>query len=237
MRAAAALPTTTWLLRTVWGPRTAAVAATVAVLAAATVLPGASPARADGEPAGRFDYYVLAMSWSPTWCALEGEARGAAQCDRPLGWVLHGLWPQYHEGWPAYCPTDARPPSRDTVAAMAGVMGSEGLARYQWKKHGSCSGLSAEAYFDTARRAFEAVERPEKLRALDRPVTLPAKVVEAAFLEANPGWEPDMLTVTCREGRIQEARLCLSKMLQPVPCGADVVRDCRATDALLDPVD
>ncbi|SFD49734.1 ribonuclease T2 family protein [Roseivivax sediminis] len=196
----------------------------------------ASMARADGETAGAFDYYVLSLSWSPTWCALEGRAEGAAQCDRPLGWVLHGLWPQYHRGWPAYCPTDESPPSRAAAAAMADVMGSAWLARYQWDKHGTCSGLPADRYFDTARRAFESVTRPEALRRLPAPVTLPAKLVEAAFLEANPGLAPDMITITCRAGRIQEARLCLSRELAPVPCGADVVRDCTAEDALLEPV-
>ena len=45
-----------------------------------------------------------------------------------------------------------------------------------------------------------------------------------------------MLTITCRAGRIQEARLCLTKSLEPVPCGRDVVRDCAMRDALLDPV-
>ena len=31
-------------------------------------------AHAEGEPAGRFDYYVLALSWSPNWCATTGDA-------------------------------------------------------------------------------------------------------------------------------------------------------------------
>jgi len=45
-----------------------------------------------------------------------------------------------------------------------------------------------------------------------------------------------MLTVTCREGYIQEVRVCLSKELTPVPCGADTIRDCTLKDALFDPV-
>ncbi len=196
------------------------------------------PARADGERAGEFDYYVLSLSWSPTWCALEGDRRGSPQCDASadFGWVLHGLWPQYDRGWPSFCPSAERPPSRGMTRDMADIMGTPGLAWHQWNKHGVCSGLSARAYYDTARQAFDAVNRPEIFRALDKPVTLPAKVIEEAFLEANPGWEPDMLTITCKAGRIQEARLCLSKELEPVPCGRDVVRDCRATDALFDPI-
>lgn len=197
----------------------------------------ATIARADGERAGEFDYYVLSLSWSPTWCALEGEARGSPQCDRPLGWVLHGLWPQYERGWPANCPTVHRNPSRTQTEAMADIMGTSGLAWYQWQKHGRCSGLAAEDYYRLARLAYERVNRPEVLRKLDRPVKLPASVIEEAFLQANPGLTADMLTITCKDGRIQEARLCLTRDLTPRPCAPDVRRDCTITNALLDPVD
>lgn len=115
-------------------------------------------------------------------------------------------------------------------------MGSSGLAWYQWKKHGTCSGLPAQDFYALMRRAYEKVNRPEVFRKLNRPVKLPPSVVEEAFLKANPDWEPDMLTITCRDGRIKEARLCLSKDLTPVPCGRGVVRDCRMKDALFDPI-
>ena len=198
----------------------------------------ASAALADGEKAGKFDYYVLALSWSPTWCALEGDARNSPQCDETAdyGWVLHGLWPQYHRGWPANCPTAERPPTRTMTEAMTDIMGSSGLAWYQWKKHGSCSGLSAPDYYALSREAYANVKRPEVFRKLTDPVKLPASVVEQAFLKANPDLEPDMLTITCRDGRIQEARVCLSKSLDPVPCGRDVVKDCQMKNALFAPI-
>jgi ribonuclease T2 len=196
------------------------------------------PASAEGEKAGQFDYYVLSLSWSPTWCATEGTGRGSAQCaaNADFGWVMHGLWPQNHRGYPSYCRTTARDPSRGQTAAMADVMGDGGAAWYQWKKHGRCAGLSAKDYFATARRAFDSVAKPPVFRKLDRAVRLPAKVVEQAFVEANPGLDPDMITITCKDGRINEARLCLSKTLTPVPCGRDVVRDCTMKDALFDPI-
>ena len=200
------------------------------------LLLSAGVARAEGEPAGAFDYYVLSLSWSPTWCALEGDARGSAQCETDHGWILHGLWPQYHRGYPSYCPTSRRAPSRADTAAMADIMGTAGLAWHQWNKHGSCSGLSPDDYFALSREAYGRITRPGLLRRLKEPVTLPATLIEDAFLEANPGLEPDMITITCRDGRIQEARLCLSTTLEPVPCGRDVVRDCALGNALLDPV-
>lgn len=193
---------------------------------------------AEGEKAGEFDYYVLALSWSPTWCKLEGEARGSEQCDadRDLGWILHGLWPQFHQGWPSYCVTGERNPSRGDTAAMADIMGTSGLAWHQWNKHGRCSGLSSDDYYALSREAYGQVMRPEVFRRLDAPVKLPASVVEQAFLEANPELEPDMITITCKSGRIQEARICLSKGLSPVPCGRDVVRDCTREDAIFAPI-
>jgi len=197
----------------------------------------AAPAWSRGEQAGDFDYYVLALSWSPTWCALEGDARGSPQCDRPFGWVLHGLWPQFESGWPSYCRTTAHDPSRGQTAAMADIMGAPGAAWYQWKKHGRCAGLTPDAYFEAARDAFDAVQKPALLRKLDRPVTLPASVVEDAFLAANPTLSPDMITITCKSARIQEARICLTRDLTPRTCAADVVRDCTMSDALLDPID
>jgi ribonuclease T2 len=202
------------------------------------VVLAAGPARAEGERAGDFAYYVLSLSWSAGWCALEGAARDDPQCDpgRGLTFVLHGLWPQEETGWPSYCRTGERDPTRGETAAMADIMGGAGLAFYQWKKHGRCSGLSPQDYYATARRAFDSIVIPPVFAKLSKTLKVPASVVEGAFLEANPGLERDQITVTCDQGRIQEVRLCLTRDLEPRRCGADVIRDCRLTDAILDAV-
>lgn len=202
------------------------------------LLLSAGLARAEGEAAGDFDYYVLSLSWSPTWCALEGDRRGSPQCDndRDFGWVLHGLWPQYDNGWPSYCPTSERNPTRADTAAMADIMGTSGSAWHQWNKHGRCSGLSSEDYYALAREAYARVVRPDVFRKLTNPVRLPATVVEDAFLEVNPSLTPDKITITCKAGRIQEARICLTRGLEPRECGRDVVRDCTMRDALFEPI-
>lgn len=198
----------------------------------------AGMAQADGERAGEFDYYVMSLSWTPTWCLLEGDDRSSPQCDegQGFGFTLHGLWPQYEEGWPAYCPTVMRAPSRGMTGEMADIMGTSGLAWHQWRKHGVCTGLEARDYYALSRVAFESVERPDILRRLDSEVRVPASVIEEAFLEVNPHLEPDMLTVTCRANRIQEVRVCLTRELEPRICGADVIRDCRSPDALFSPM-
>lgn len=204
----------------------------------AVLIAPAPPARAEGEAAGDFDYYVLALSWTPTWCAIEGDRRGSAQCDpgRGYGFTLHGLWPQYEDGWPSFCRTATRPATRGQTGDMVDIMGSSGLAFHQWRKHGTCSGLTAGAYFDASRAAYGAINRPPAIRALDREVTLPARVIEEAFLEANPDLSADGVTVTCRDRRVQEVRICLTKDLDPRRCGRDVRRDCDLGDALLSPM-
>ncbi len=206
------------------------------ILAAAGLLGGA--AQAAGERAGEFDYYVLALSWSPNWCAIEGDAKRSEQCDEryDYGWTLHGLWPQFHRGWPSYCRTKAAPPRRRQTSEMSDIMGTSGLAWHQWKKHGTCSGLSAQGYFDLSREAYAKITRPEVFRRLDKAVKLPASVVEEAFLKANPTLTADSLTITCRDGFIQEARVCLSRDLEPVPCGRDVIKDCTLPNAVFEPV-
>lgn len=198
----------------------------------------ASPAGAEGERAGDFDYYVLSLTWSPNWCALTGDAQGDDQCHprHAYSFTLHGLWPQDVTGYPSYCRTQARDPSRAETAAMTDIMGSGGLAWHQWKKHGRCSGLSARDYFALSRRAYAAVTIPPVFRTLNREVTLPASVVQDAFLESNPGLKPDQITITCEDGLIQEARLCLTRDLSFRTCGPDVIRDCRLRDAVMEPV-
>lgn len=119
---------------------------------------------------------------------------------------------------------------------MADIMGGAGLAFYQWKKHGRCSGLSAAGYYRTARKAYDTVRIPDLFARVTKPLELPASVIEEAFVEANPGLAPDQITVTCDEGLIQEVRLCLTPDLGFRRCGKDAIRDCRLRDAVLKPV-
>ncbi|MEJ6392760.1 ribonuclease T2 [Gymnodinialimonas sp. 2305UL16-5] len=198
----------------------------------------AGVAQAEGERAGDFDYYVMALSWTSTWCALEGDDRDSPQCDAGggYGFTLHGLWPQFEQGWPSYCPSVLRAPSRGMTGEMADIMGSGGLAWHQWRKHGVCTGLEAADYYALSRHAYAAVERPPLLRQLDQDVRVAASVIEEAFLEVNPQLDADMVTVTCRANRIQEVRICLTRDLESRECGADVIRDCTSPDALFSPM-
>ncbi len=185
---------------------------------------GASSA-SGSEP---FSYYVLALSWNAAWCDREGDSRKAQQCDpkHDHGFTLHGLWPQHDRGWPEFCRTAKRDPSRRMTRDMSDIMGSGGLAWHQWKKHGRCTGLSAADYFALSREAYAKVARPEVLRKIDRPLDVPPQVLEDAFMEVNPGLSANGVTVTCKSGQLAEIRICLDKTLNFKVCAPDAARDC-----------
>lgn len=192
--------------------RTAALAA--ALLAAVPAVHADTP--------GDFDFYVLSLSWSPSWCEAEGD-EDHPQCDgrRPYAFVVHGLWPQYERGWPEFCQTRDGP-SRREVDAMTDIMPSQGLVRHQWRKHGSCSGLEPDAYFETIRQARSQIRVPPALERLDRYVMVDPDAVEAAFRQANPDLPADGIAVTCDGRRLREVRICLTTGLR--------FRDCREID-------
>ena len=83
-----------------------------------------------GGTPGDFDYYVLSLSWSSGFCETPAGARAHGQCDAGanLGFVVHGLWPQYEHGYPSDCGPAARFPSRIALEFRAGTL-SERRAR------------------------------------------------------------------------------------------------------------
>ncbi len=192
------------------------------------------PAHAEGERPGDFDYYVVSLSWTPTWCEQTGDARKSPQCEsgKGHGFTLHGLWPQYTDGgWPSFCRTAERNPSRAMTNDMADIMGTSGLAWHQWKKHGRCTGLSAADYYALSREAYGKINRPAVLRKLKKDIQLPASVIEDAFMEANPKLLQNQVTITCKARQIQEVRICMNKNLELTKCGRDVIKDCSLRDA------
>lgn len=189
-------------------------AVALAVLAALVAGPsGAAAQRSGVNVPGDFDYYVLALSWSPSYCALEGTAADHRQCGggRPYSFIVHGLWPQYERGWPEFCPATPSQAPAELVRGMLDLMPSEGLVRHQWAKHGTCSGLSPEGYFETTRSARARVEVPGAFARLAEHVSLAPAEVAAAFMRANPGLPPDGIAVTCDRNLLREVRVCLER--------------------------
>lgn len=208
-----------------------------ALLAFAALLLTLLPAQAQrgGDVPGDFDFYVLALSWSPAFCETTGFDRGSRQCDRGAnpGFVLHGLWPQYERGYPSRCGAD-RPLPRYVLEESRGIFPEDGLARHEWRSHGTCSGLSPQAYFRAAGEAKARIVIPPELKAPRAEQRLKALEIERAFVAANPGLRADMMAVTCKRGMIEEVRICFSKDLRGFqPCEEVNRQQCRAPDMMV----
>ena len=209
------------------------------VLIAAAVAASAQDRRQNAP--GQFDFYVLALSWSPSFCEQASErgnsGRSATQCSgRPFSFVVHGLWPQYERGFPEYCQRSAEWLDRNIMTSMLDLMPAPGLIFNEWKKHGTCSGLGGKAYFETIRKARAAVKIPEEFLQLGNPKTIAPDDLEAAFIKVNPGLSNSAISVTCDAKRLSEVRVCLSKELQFRSCEEIDRRACRRDQVLMPPV-
>jgi len=180
------------------------------------------------DVAGRFDYYLMSLSWSPSFCETHPDE--ASQCNHQgYGFVLHGLWPQNRNGsWPQHCSTHAAP-DETTIEHTLAFMPSRHLIEHEWETHGACSGLDPHGYFELADRAFASVKIPSALAAAQQPPAISAKEVVSAFTQANPGLGENMISVACHDGyELTEVRVCLNKdSLAPQACGGRTRSTCR----------
>lgn len=206
------------------------------VLLVALLGASAATAQTRGGAPGSFDFYVLSLSWSATFCATDGRDRASRQCDagRNPGFVVHGLWPQFERGYPSFCGPSGRNPSRANIDEALEVLPEAGLARHQWRKHGSCSGLSPSGYFAETRKARARVSIPPPFVAPRHQARWSTREIEQAFIAINPGLRPDMMSVTCKRGMLEEVRICMTRDLRGFrPC-QEVNRDsCRAPDVMI----
>ena len=94
--------------------------------------PAQEPQSQRNQP-GKFDFYVLSLSWSPSFCK-DTEERGCEsneQCrGRPYAFVVHGLWPQYERGFPRDCQVPAPRLYRDLMTSMLDLMPAPRLMTY-----------------------------------------------------------------------------------------------------------
>jgi ribonuclease T2 len=218
------------------GLRTAA----FAILLLAVAL-GSAPAqeRRPHQP-GQFDFYVLALSWSPSFCQ-DSEERGREareQCSlgRPYSFVVHGLWPQYERGFPQSCQQPAPRLNRELMTSMLDLMPAPRLVYHEWDSHGTCSGLRPQAYFDLVRKARAAVKIPEHYATPKTTLTVSPDEVEEAFVKANPGLTRTGIAVTCGGTRLSEVRICMSKDLEFRPCPNVDRQTCRRSKLMMPPV-
>jgi ribonuclease T2 len=217
--------------------------AVAAMVAVALIAIYAMRGRDGSEPSvrGNFDYYALVLGWAPTYCAGEGHSRDDAECNASAAraFVLHGLWPQYETGWPENCHMATKPwVSSEVIAEMRDIMPSKNLVIHEYRAHGTCSGLDPPQYFGIARKLYDRITVPPELKAPGAELVLSAEEIERAFMSANPWLKPDMISITCRKGKLLDIRVCFRRDLTARNCGAneDQGKLCRTREIIVPPV-
>jgi ribonuclease T2 len=187
--------------------------------------------------AGKFDYYVLTLSWSPEYCAGPNGARDPIQCgtERRFGFVVHGLWPQYEHGYPQNC-GKADPVPSNIVNAMLPLMPSPRLIEHEWQTHGTCSGLDVNAYFQTIQKAFASVQIPDDFKSPLQQVEIPPADIKAKFAAANPSLPEQALRIQCGGRYLSETRICMTRDLKERDCPSDIRDTCRDATVIMRPV-
>ena len=188
--------------------------------------------------AGKFDFYVLSLSWSPSFCDAAGErATKQPECgERPYSFVVHGLWPQYEKGFPEYCQVPAPRLDRGIISSMLDLMPAPRLIFHEWDRHGTCSGLPARGYFETVRKARAVVKIPTEFLEVKSEITVTPDEVQEAFTKANPGLGRGAIAVGCDNKRLREVRICMTRDLAFRDCAEVERRTCRRDKLVMPPV-
>lgn len=182
------------------------------------------------QPTGpqNFDYYLLNLSWSPEFCYSHPDK---TECAQHAAFVLHGLWPQNSNGsYPQNC-SDAPGPANPSQ--YADIYPDPGLLQHEWRTHGTCSGLSPDAFFTAARAAFQSIAIPPTLTQLTHQISLPPAQILGLVTQSNPGIPDSSLALSCGHNFLTAVEVCLDKQLHPIACGP--IRSCRANTVRIPP--
>lgn len=190
---------------------------------------GATPSAPHQQrAASQFDFFLLNLSWSPEFCYSHP---GAAECAQHATFVLHGLWPQNNNGtYPENC---SSAPGPADPSQYSDIFPDPGLLQHEWATHGTCSGLSPDVYFTTARKAFRSVVIPPQLANLKAQASMPPDQIVGLFTTSNPQVPSSALAVSCGHNFLTAIEECLDQNLKPIACNS--VRSCRANTVRIPP--
>ncbi len=199
------------------------------LLGAVEVQAGREQRRQGNSQPGVFDYYVFALSWSPEFCYSH---RDKPECQSGHhGFVVHGLWPQFVNGYPENCSNES---GLADPSSVSDIMPDAGLVAHEWSTHGTCSGLDAEHYFKLIRQAFTSIKIPARFAAPAQSFSITPAEIKEDFLQANPNLRAEDLTVSCGNNYLTAVSVCMTKTLEPTACQS--LRDCGANTVRVPPV-
>jgi ribonuclease T2 len=195
--------------------------------------PDSAPQRSQQQVASQasaqpFDYYLLNLSWSPEFCATHRNAR---ECSQRLAFTLHGLWPQKNTG--PFIQNCSTAPGPQNPRQYSDIYPDPSLLRHEWQTHGTCSGLSPDAFLSLARTAVSSVTIPATLTQLDHQISLPPAQIIDMFHSANPSFPANSILLSCGNNYLTAVEVCMDKQARPIACGP--IRSCRANTVRITP--
>ena len=187
------------------------------------------------------DMYVLAYTWTPEFCYGTTGYPGCTDTQSYWGnhYTLHGLWPQYSSGgYPADCTTEAYD------VESADYVGWDDMTEYwpeveyavtdpeytsfwdhEWTKHGTCSGLTQDTYFQTTINLIKSYGTPQSLiNAADAKTTLSASTLR------NDMGGASFASLQCVSGKYLSGAYTCWKASNGLPvsqiaCPSDVIKE------------
>lgn len=111
------------------------------------------------------DFWVYSVTWQPTFCLMRPDTPGCDQAPQRL--LSHGIWPysksneNFSNRHPQFCTSspscnkDACTMNEEQIeqvlanAPLRGLVTKEpkGMFAHEWRKHGTCSGVTMTEYF------------------------------------------------------------------------------------------
>lgn len=181
----------------------------------ATAAPATLPEPSPSAKIQNYDFLILSLSWSPTYCASNAKRAETVQCRNPAnrGFVVHGLWPQARDGARLRCQGERSEFSKALFERTLEVFPDLRLAQTQWQKHGQCFGFTPDAYLEMTAKAKSKVIIPENLRAIEAVLSLDPNIIRSGFVAANSGLLRDSLSISCRKSTLVEVLVCLKSDL------------------------
>jgi ribonuclease T2 len=180
----------------------------------------------------------MTLSWAPGFCDLGGKETSSPECAEGSGdgFVVHGLWPnnEYRPNPESCRGEDATPADLNDEH---GVYPNDRLAAYEYRKHGTCTGLSPHDYFATVRSVRSRLKIPQMFEATSEELHMAPEEIEQAFMTANPNLRPDNMAISCSNGELVDVRFCLAKDLSSYAICRKVARHtCQRGSILVAPV-
>lgn len=165
------------------------------------------------------DYYMLSLSWSPSFCEDQKRKNGGnvpkhlqLQCNEAaqFGWVIHGLWPQSATArsasdHPRFCQGDLPVVSEDLIKKYLPESPGAKLLQGQWEKHGSCAFENAESYFAKQKELFRGLNLPG------------SELSRKELFQWMKKFNPQLKNVRL-ESRGNELYICYDKQWNPTNC-------------------